>query len=118
MNTNLGRKGKLTTAVLSSVIIMIVMLVVIFLTYSEVVPEAQAAGDTLNVSSRCASVGCFYNTTAATPFCALNTTDMSTCDQSAYEVPLSGLFGGTGIVFLIVMAALLILVVKSFISKK
>ena len=75
-----SRKGNIGTGVLNTAILGIVLLVVLFQLYAELVPEAQAAGDTLNSSG----------------------------------VPLGNLFVGTGVVFVIIMAALIILVVKSF----
>lgn len=74
------KKGKLNTGVLNTAILAIILLVVLFQIYAELVPEAQTAGDTLNATG----------------------------------VPLGSLFVSTGVVFVIIMAALLILVVKSF----
>lgn len=80
-----SKKGQtgISTNVLSTAILAIVLLVVLFQLYSDLVPEAQAAGDSLNASG----------------------------------VPLGNLFVGTGVVFVIIMAALIILVVKSFLPR-
>ena len=75
-----SKKGKLSTGMLNSAILGIILLVVIFQLYAELVPEAQTAGDTLNASG----------------------------------VPLGSLFAASGVVFVIIMAALIILIVKSF----
>lgn len=76
-----NRKGQqLKTAFLSTAILSIVLLVVLFQLYADLVPTAQQAGDDLNATG----------------------------------VPLGNLFVGTGIVFLIIMASLIILVVKTF----
>jgi len=75
-----SRKGKLSTGMLNSAILAIILLVVLFQLYAELLPEAQSAGDTLNQSG----------------------------------VPLGNLFIGTGVVFVIIMAALIIVIVKSF----
>ncbi len=80
MNLLKSRKGVLGTNVLNTAIVAIVLLVVLFLLYAELVPEAQTAGDALNASG----------------------------------VPLGSLFVGSGVVFVIIMAALIILVVKAF----
>jgi len=74
------KKGKLNTGILNTAILAIILLVVLFQIYAELVPEAQTAGDALNATG----------------------------------VPLGSLFVSTGVVFVIIMAALLILVVKSF----
>lgn len=77
-----AKRGVLNTGVLTSAILALILLVVLFQLYASLVPEAQASGDTLNASG----------------------------------VPLGGLFTGQGIVFVIIMAALIILVVKSFLG--
>ncbi len=80
MKLKSSKRGAITNNTLTSAILGIVLLVVLFQLYATLVPEAQAAGDDLNASG----------------------------------VPLGNLFVGTGIVFVIIMAALVILVVKSF----
>ena len=75
-----SKRGALGTDTLSRAIEALVLLVVLFILYSTLVPEAQTAGNTLNASG----------------------------------VPLGSLFVGTGVVFVIIMAALIILVVKTF----
>jgi len=76
----LHKKGKLNTGVLNTAILAIILLVVLFQIYAELIPEAQTAGDALNATG----------------------------------APLGSLFVASGVVFVIIMAALLILVVKSF----
>ncbi len=66
--------------ILNTAILGLVLLVVLFQLYATLVPEAQAAGDSLNAAG----------------------------------VPLGSLFVGSGVVFVIIMAALVILVVRSF----
>lgn len=83
MEMEKSRKGALGTGMLGQAILGIVLLVVLFQLYAELVPEAQTAGDALNASG----------------------------------VPLGGLFTSSGIVFVIIMAALLIVVVMSFLPK-
>lgn len=75
-----SKKGVLAPGILNQAILGLVLLVVLFQLYAQLVPEAQAAGDSLNASG----------------------------------VPLGGLFVSSGIVFVIIMAALVILVVRSF----
>ena len=75
-----SRAGILSTAILNTAILAIILLVVLFQLYAELIPEAQAAGDTLNATG----------------------------------VPLGNLFVSSGVVFIIIMAALIVLVVKSF----
>ena len=122
-----NKKGKLSTSVLNSAILVIVILVVLLSVYSAVVPEAQTAGNSMNDSNRCASVGCSWNDTglleASQGVTCYNTSTYilpgaAQCPEQNTSIPLSGLFSGTGVIFVIVMAALLILVVKGFMSSK
>jgi len=80
MDMKNSRKGALQSGILNTAILSIVLLVVLFQLYAELMPEAETAGDALNESG----------------------------------VPLGSLFVSGGIVFLIIMAALVILVVKAF----
>ena len=80
----MDKKAKMQTGILQTAIMGLVLLVVLFQLYADLVPEAQSAGDTLNASG----------------------------------VPLGSLFVSSGIVFVIIMAALVILVVKSFLTTK
>lgn len=74
------KKGSLQPGILNTAILGLVLLVVLFQLYAELIPTAQDAGDDL-------------------------------CNSGA---PLGSLFDGTGVVFVIIMAALIILVVKAF----
>jgi hypothetical protein len=80
MNFLKSKNAGLTTGTLSTAIIGIVLLVVLFQLYAALVPEAQAAGNALNESG----------------------------------VPLGSLFTSNGVVFIIIMAALVIAVVLAF----
>ena len=113
-----NKKGKLNMGLLNTVVLSIILITVLFQVYAEVIPEAQTGGDDLGDAARCADVGCFYNT--STPSCAnqTNQTGAGLCTASTQSIPLAGLFGSTGIVFTIIIAALLILVVKSSMGSK
>lgn len=82
MKLKSSKAGVLSTSVLNTAILAIILLVILFQVYAELIPEAQAAGNTLNAAG----------------------------------VPLGNLFTAQSVVFLIIMAALLILVVRAFIS--
>lgn len=121
-------KGKLSTGFVTSVVMSIIVFLVILQVYSEVIPEAQTQGDSMNLSNRCTDVGCFYNMsrTGATDALgnytcsATNTSseDAVICADGLYNgIPLGGLLGSTGIVFIVIMAALLILVVTQMMGK-
>lgn len=98
----------------------IVILVILFVAYSVIVPEAQTAGNALNSSNQCASAGCHFNVsnTINGSCAATSTTPNSTCADFAGNIPLAGLFSGTGVVFVIIMAVLIITIVKSYLKSK
>jgi len=110
----MDKKAKLNQGMLTAVVFSIVALVVLFVVLSTLIPEAQTAGDSMNDSNRCADVGCYYNG-SATPTCSLNATNQTlACGNSVNAIPLSSLFGGQGVLFVIVMAVMLILVIGAF----
>lgn len=113
-----SKKGKLSTSVLNSAVLAIVLLVVLFQIYASVIPTAQTAGDSMNASNQCGSASCFYNASRAVHCTAHNLTvnDTTPC-ASPNVIPLSGLFSGQGVVFVIIMAALIILITKSFMKE-
>ena len=104
--------------------IVVILVVVLFLIFAALVPEAQVAGDSLNISNRCASVGCFFNETdngLTSLNCRENSSNTSFgCPNSigTSGIPLSGLFGGSGIVFLLIMVGLLLIILKAVMPKK
>lgn len=110
-----SKSAQMTTKLVTSVIIGIIILVVILQVYSVIVPEAQAAGDGLGDAERCSVAGGFFNTSQSA--CLNGTTPADTLSVNFTAVPLSSLFSSTGVVFVIVMAVLIILIVKSFIGK-
>ena len=113
----LHKKGKLNFNILNSAVLVIVILVVLFSAYAAIVPEAQTAGDSMGDSDVCTAAACTYNASGSPSTCQWNTTNTSECPNDYDYIPLSGLFSGTGVVFVVVMAALLVLVVKSFLTK-
>ena len=119
-----NKKGKFGANTLNVVVLAIVVVVVLLTAYSEIIPEAQTAGDNMNDSARCEDAGCSYNATGRVSGTSCynstiyNSTTGVTCEGTYKPIPLSGLFSATGVVFVIVMAALLILVVKGFMQQK
>lgn len=104
--------------ILNSVLVTLLVIVVLFSAYAAITPDVQTSGDSLNASNRCESVGCVYNDTY-TVECRNNISVESIgCQADAQSIPLSGFFGSNGIVFLIVMAMLIVLVVRSVWNNK
>lgn len=108
---------KLNSNIITAAVSTIVVLIVLFTAYSTIVPTAGTAGDDLGDEARCGDVGCFYNS-SATETCSLNSTEQTTACGSNYQVPLSGLFSSSGVIFIIIMSALLIVIVKGIMTKK
>lgn len=111
----LNKKGKISTKLLNAAVLAIVLLIVLFEIYATLIPIAQESGNSMNDSNQCASRGCVYNDTDDICYILGNKTGGSCAATSS--IPLSGLFAGTGVIFVIIMAALLILVVKSYMPK-
>lgn len=99
----------------NTAILSIVILVVLFKIYSLLVPTAMDTGDELNTSNQCATQGGYWNTTG-TAFCAVESSNETVLPYNS--IPFSTLFSGSGVVFIVIMAALVIVVVKSFMSGK
>jgi len=112
-----SKSGKLNSSMVNTVVLALVLIVVVFQVYAELIPTAQTAGNSLNASNRCVDVGCFYNNTN-TPACQVADGNLNGCNAAANSLPLGALFSGTGVVFVIIMAALLIVVVKSVMKGK
>ncbi len=110
-----SKKG-LTTQIITSAIIALIVLIVLFQIYATVVPTAQTAGDSLGDATACTNAGGFFNTTQSACLNGTGPADTGTVNFSS--IPLSGLFAGTGVVFVIVIAALIILVIKAIIDKR
>ena len=105
--------------------ILVIIVVVLFLIFAALVPEAQTAGDslTVNISNRCINAGCDYNatdTSNSTIDCkADSSVNASRCLKTIKDaIPLSSLFGGSGIVFLLIMVFLLLTILKTVLPKK
>lgn len=111
----MNKKANLKANILQSAILGLVLLVVLFNIYATIVPEAQAGGDLLGDSARCGDSGGFFNSTQSQ--CLTNSSLEGTAITGG-SIPLSGLFSGQGIVFLIIMASLIVLVVKGYLKSK
>ena len=111
-----SKKGKLSTGMVNTAILAIVLLVVLFRLYAQLVPEAQSAGDDLNASNYCIDQGCYYNTSGANT-CGEVANGSEPCDSGG-TLAFGGLFSSDGVVFIVIMAALIIVVVKSFLKGK
>lgn len=101
-------QGALQSKVNTMVMVLIVI-VVLFSTLAAMIPVAQDTGDSLTDEGACEDEGHYWNT--STEVCQYNSTNTTAMDYSS--VPLGNLFGGNGIVFIIVMAGILILVIMS-----
>ena len=117
----MNKSAKLSGKIVTAIILGLVVLVVLFNIYAEVVPEAQTAGDSMGDEIRCAEVGCAWNTSAlVTEDCAINSSPEGNATACPYEygIPLSSLFSGTGVIFIIIMSMFVIFVVRSYLKQK
>jgi len=105
-----SKNGKLSTGMINDVILSIVILVVLFKLYATLIPEAQTAGTGLTNAGTCASAGGYWNTTSEG--CAVSSTNTTALDYNA--IPLGSLFSSSGAVFIIIMVALVIVVIRAF----
>jgi len=108
--------------IVSGAILGLVLIVILFQVYAAVVPTAQEQGDAIGDESICEGASCFYNSSRTIACTANNETgdDTDVCADSAAAngIPLSGLFSGSGVVFIVVMAMLLVMVVGSLLKRK
>lgn len=111
----MNKKGKLTRQTVISGMILLIITVILFSVYASLIPEAQSAGNELGDASRCATDGGYWNITLDGCYTNTSTTAVA-YDYSG--VPLSSLFSGSGMVFLIIMAGLVMLIVTSIFPKK
>ena len=97
---------------ISAIILALIVLVVLFSAAGSIVPEIQTAGNSFNGSNNCNDLGCHWNVTGT------NTTQCQVADgQTAlcatnHVIPFAGLFGGSGVLLLILIAGLVFIVVR------
>ena len=110
---------KLHSGMIYSAVILMATIIVLFSAYANVVPTAQVAGDSLGDQAQCEGLGCYFNA-SATEECSLaepNQTIACAGDYEGSKIPLSSLFAGGGIVFIIVMIALFLYIFKGSMGK-
>lgn len=109
-NTKKGQIGKK----IDSVVVVIITVVVLFLVFAGIVPEAQTAGASLGDAQICSESGGFFNTSQT----ACLTNSSTTAQNFAFQaIPLSGLFSSSGVVILLLMVALFLGVLKLVMPK-
>lgn len=111
------------TDLINKAIIVILVITVLFTAYSEITPDIQEAGNSMNDSNLCADAGCAYNDSSVwleSGFaCAVNSSPEGNATACDYDpIPLSGLFGGRGVVLMIIMAALAIFIIRGILKNK
>ena len=120
-----NKKGQITlNKKIEAGAIIIIIVIVLFQLFASFMPEAQSAGDKLTDEGRCNDVGCFFNTTAPSgeiSGCRINSStqgNATACNIPLNEgIPLGNLFGGNGIVFLLLMIGLLLLILRTVLPK-
>ena len=101
------------------IVTILISIVVVFYLVSAILPEAQDVGDTFGVDNQynCQAVSCYWNASATD--CVSNNSATSTdCTTTPPKIPLSGLFTGTGVIFLLVSVGVLLWVIALVRKKK
>ena len=112
-----NRKGQIGKK-LNIVVGVIITIVVLFVLFSNLVPEVQTAGTEFSDATKCTEVSCNFNS-SLDPACRTNATPAGlggnssvACLEKFQTVPLASLFSSTGIVVLLLMVFLLLTVIK------
>lgn len=108
--------AKVGTGVIGTLVVAVVFLVILFNVYADVVPEAQDAAMNFNSTNQCEVKGCYWNTTNTTAPCMNTSVGSGVACQVDYEIPLDSLFNPSGAVFVLIMAAALIMVVRGYLK--
>ena len=113
-----NKKGKIGMNFVNTVVLTIILITVLFQVYAEVIPEAQTASSGMNDSQICVAASCAYNASYGCQYNSTfqgNATFQCSIQGSDSFIPLSGTLGVT---YVIIMAALLVLIVKSSMGTK
>ncbi|MAH51507.1 hypothetical protein CMI37_37170 [Candidatus Pacearchaeota archaeon] len=94
---------------INSIILIILSVVILFQIFTALVPEAQSAGEQLGDAERCSVGGGFYNTSQTA--CLTNSSPEGT-NQIYSPIPVSSLFGNSGVVILLLLVSLFLIVIK------
>ncbi len=103
---------------INAVVGIIITVVVLFLVFAAIVPEAQTGGDRF-ISDACEDASCSFDT--STRICEINSSSEGegiVCPNAVNSPPLSGLFSGTGVVIILLMVTLLLGVLSLVIPKR
>lgn len=104
--------SKLNSKYINYAVLAIVIIAVLFNVYAALMPTAREAGDTITPAWQCENVSSgFYN--YATSVCQFNSTNTTAIAYT--NIPLGGIFDGNGVVFIIIMAALMLAIVYGMI---
>ena len=105
-------KGQVNlTKTVTTVVILIITIIVLFGVFNALVPEVQTSGDRFSDATKCAEAGCFSNA-SLTPACVINSSleGQGACQNPIETIPLGSIFGSTGVVVILVMVFLLLIV--------
>jgi len=112
----LNKKGQALSKGVNTAVIIIVSIVILFQLFASLVPEAQSAGDEFSDATRCGDSGGNFNVSQA--LCLNGTNPEDTFVVSFEAVPLSSLFGSSGIIILLLLVFLLLAVIKIAMPKR
>jgi len=108
------KKAQITKSI-NKPIATIISILVIIVIFTNLLPSARTAGDDLTDANLCVGVGGIFNDTRDIT-CTNNNSD--TGDGIAFtSIPISGVFGGSGLVFVLLMVGLLLTMIILTISR-
>ena len=100
---------------ITGAVTLIVGILLVLVIASQLIPEAQDSSTQFNASNTCATVDCYYNHSFNGGVCQAysNGTNytVTPCANEDVSVPLTSLFTGSGIVFVLIAVFILILVI-------
>lgn len=111
------KKGQIGKKI-NSIIGIIITVIVLFLVFANIAPEAQTGGDRF-ISDACSDAGCAFDTT--TRVCDINSSSEGegiACDNPVDSPPLASIFSGSGIVIILLMIFLFIMIIRMVIPSR
>ena len=112
---DLGKKAQINlSGKLTSIVVVIITVVVLFQIFASLVPEAQSAGTELSDATRCADAGRFFNVSQTA---CLTNSSLEGIVVSFDAIPISSIFSSSGVVILLLMVSLFVGVIQLVMPK-
>lgn len=110
------KKGQINIGTkLTTIVVLIITVIVLFQVFASLVPEAQSAGAELSDSTRCGDAGGFFNSSQS--LCLNGTNPADTAQVGFDAIPISSIFSSSGVIILLLMVSLFIGVMSLVLPK-